>query len=51
MIEFPKDFFWGAATSSYQVEGGNANSDWWAWEKKTGLPESGAACRHYELFR
>jgi len=52
MIEFPKDFFWGAATSSYQVEGNNSNCDWWEWEKRSGLKElSGAACRHYELFR
>ena len=28
---FPKGFFWGASTSSYQVEGGIAN-DWAVWE-------------------
>ena len=26
---FPKDFLWGAATSSHQVEGNNTNNDWW----------------------
>ncbi len=26
-LTFPKDFFWGAATSAHQVEGGNKN-DW-----------------------
>jgi beta-glucosidase len=52
MIQFPKDFFWGAATSSHQIEGGNVHNDWWEWEKKAGLQEaSGDACRSYELFR
>lgn len=52
MIDFPKDFFWGAATSAYQVEGDNLNSDWWEWEKSGGAKDaSGKACRHYELYR
>jgi len=51
MITFPKGFFWGAATSSYQVEGGNSNCDWWLWEKETKKSLSGLACRHYDLFR
>lgn len=52
MIEFPENFLWGAAASSYQVEGNNLNSDWWEWEKRVGLKEnSGAACRHYELYK
>ncbi|RKY33316.1 MAG: glycoside hydrolase family 1 protein [Candidatus Omnitrophota bacterium] len=52
MLEFPKDFYWGAATSAYQVEGNNTNSDWWQWEKSVGLEEvSGEACRHYQLFK
>jgi len=52
MIQFPQNFFWGAATSAYQVEGNNVNSDWWEWEKKLGLKEtSGPACRHYELYK
>lgn len=50
MIQFPKDFLWGAATSAYQVEGGNRHSDWWQWEKKTAKTPSGSACRHYELY-
>lgn len=52
MIEFPRDFLWGAATSAYQVEGNNLNSDWWEWEKRVGLKEpSGQACRHHELYK
>lgn len=31
-MSFPPDFLWGTATSSYQVEGDNTNSDWHAWE-------------------
>ncbi len=31
-MPFPKDFYWGAATASHQVEGNNDN-DWSAWEK------------------
>ncbi len=50
MIKFPSDFLWGAAASSYQVEGGNLHADWWAWEKAAGKEPSGQACRHYELF-
>jgi len=32
-MTFPPDFLWGTATAAYQVEGGNTNSDWWAWEQ------------------
>jgi len=31
--KFPKDFLWGVATSSHQVEGNNFN-DWSEWEKE-----------------
>ncbi|MDP2943943.1 MAG: glycoside hydrolase family 1 protein, partial [Candidatus Omnitrophota bacterium] len=52
MVEFPRNFFWGAATSAYQVEGNNVNSDWWEWEKRVGLRETSAeACRHYALYK
>ena len=51
MLEFPKDFLWGAATSAYQVEGNNSFSDWWEWEKRLNTKHaSGRACRHYEFF-
>ncbi|MCF7835555.1 MAG: glycoside hydrolase family 1 protein [Candidatus Marinimicrobia bacterium] len=42
-LEFPKNFLWGAATSSYQVEGGNKN-DW------TSFVDAGKACDHYNRF-
>ncbi len=32
--QFPKGFLWGAATSSYQIEGGLTN-DWSEWEKSS----------------
>ncbi len=48
---FLKNFLWGAATSSHQVEGNNIHNDWWAWEKEGRLKYlSGEATRHYELF-
>ena len=50
MIIFPQHFLWGAAASSYQVEGDNVNSDWWRWEKLAGKENSGRACRHYEFY-
>jgi hypothetical protein len=33
---FPKNFLWGAATSAYQVEGNNVNSDVWMIENLPG---------------
>lgn len=45
---FPQGFLWGSATSSHQVEGNNANNDWWAWEQQEGHiingDKSGRAC-------
>ncbi|MEK7560283.1 MAG: glycoside hydrolase family 1 protein [Patescibacteria group bacterium] len=32
-FDFPKGFYWGAATSAHQVEGKN-NNDWTEWEKE-----------------
>lgn len=49
---FPKDFRWGTATSSHQVEGNNTNNDWWAWEQEPGRilngDKSGLACNWWE---
>jgi len=51
MYEFPRNFFFGAATSAYQVEGNNSLSDWWDYELAGKLKyHSGSACRHYDLY-
>lgn len=46
--QFPKDFLWGTATAAHQVEGGNTNNNWAAWEKEPGRiyqgQTSGLAC-------
>jgi len=46
--DFPEGFLWGTATASYQVEGDNANCDWWEWESQPGRirggDRSGKAC-------
>ena len=50
---FPAGFVWGTATAAHQVEGGNWNNDWWAWEHAPGTPcrePSGDACDHYHRY-
>jgi beta-glucosidase len=52
-ITFPDGFLWGTATAAHQVEGGNWNNDWWAWEHTpgTGVKEpSGDACDHWHRY-
>ncbi|HWT82784.1 MAG TPA: glycoside hydrolase family 1 protein, partial [Candidatus Methylomirabilis sp.] len=45
---FPAGFLWGTATASHQVEGGNTNNNWYAWEQEPGRirngDHSGLAC-------
>ena len=48
---FPEKFFWGASTSSHQIEGDNKLNDWWEWEQSGGTEPSGKACDHYNRFR
>jgi beta-glucosidase len=36
----PSGWLWGTATAAHQIEGGNTNNDWWAWEHN---PASGCA--------
>ena len=51
-LQFPKDFLWGAAINSYQVEGNNSNTDWWQWEKLGKADnESGIACDYWNLYK
>ena len=52
-ITFPDGFLWGTATAAHQVEGGNWNNDWWAWEHNpmSGCAEpSGDAIDHYHRY-
>ena len=60
MTGFPKDFFWGAATSSYQIEGavdadGRAPSIWDTFCRRSdvvyGRHNGDVACDHYYRFR
>jgi beta-glucosidase len=54
MGTFPHGFLFGTAQSAHQVEGGNVNSDWWAWEHAEGTPcvePSGDACDFYHRYR
>lgn len=41
MLKFPDGFLWGTATAAHQVEGGNTNNDWWAWEQIPGHIKNG----------
>lgn len=50
---FPDGFLWGASTAGHQIEGGNWNSDWWAFEHAPDTPcvePSGDACDHYHRY-
>jgi beta-glucosidase len=51
---FPEGFTWGTATAAHQVEGGNWNNDWWAWEHNPDADceePSGDACDQYHRYR
>jgi beta-glucosidase len=51
--DFPEGFLWGTATAAHQIEGGNTNNDWWAFEHAPGTPcleSSGDACDSWRLW-
>lgn len=48
--KFPDGFLWGAATASYQVEGGIENTDWAKAAKEGRVPVCGRACDHYNRY-
>lgn len=48
--KFPDGFYWGAATASYQVEGGIENTDWSKAAREGRVPSCGRACDHYHRF-
>lgn len=47
-MKFPKDFLWGAATASYQIEGGNVHSALVEWGRDKGWDHVGEAANSWE---
>ena len=50
MLRFPEGFYWGAATSSFQTEGGIENIDWAKAAREGRVPLIGRACDHYNRY-
>jgi len=49
-MNWPKEFYWGAATASYQVEGWNENTDWALAAKQGKVPPAGRLADHYHRY-
>ncbi|MBX7255670.1 MAG: family 1 glycosylhydrolase [Candidatus Hydrogenedentes bacterium] len=54
MIQFPREFLWGATLPGHPIEGANFAADWWAWEQRPGRiadkSNSQIAAGHYERY-
>ncbi|MFC1731831.1 glycoside hydrolase family 1 protein [candidate division KSB1 bacterium] len=49
-LKFPEGFYWGAATASYQVEGGIDNNDWAKAGREGKVSVVGESSDHYRRF-
>jgi beta-glucosidase len=52
-VPFPDRFVWGTATAAHQIEGGNVNNDWWAFEHDPTsrcVEVSGDACDSFNRY-
>jgi beta-glucosidase len=52
-VVFPDRFVWGTATAAHQIEGGNVNNDWWAFEHDPAshcADVSGDACDSFNRY-
>jgi len=49
-LKFPEGFLWGAASASYQVEGGIYNNDWAKGADEGKVPQAGKSSDHYNLY-
>lgn len=49
-MKFPAGFYWGAATASYQVEGGIENCDWAEAARAGKVPQAGRLADHYHRY-
>ena len=49
-LKFPDGFLWGAASASYQVEGGIDNNDWAVAGEQGKVPVAGRSADHYHMY-